>query len=70
MSRLLLLCTTRLTANGAAGRSGCAALCSARSALILVSHSSSDSLGRALSAGKEPMMPAFHGEQSHGHIHM
>ena len=55
------------TAYGAAGWSGWAAVCSARSALILVSHSSSSSLGRALSAGKEPMMPAcVHTERRHG----
>ena len=57
----------RVTANGAAGWSGCAAVCSARSALILVSHSSSSSGGRALSAGKEPMMPAcMHADRRHG----
>eukprot|EP00966_Prymnesium_polylepis_P077295 1790384-Prymnesium_polylepis.2 len=58
--RSLDLCTIWLTANGAAGRSGFSASCFASSVLICVSHSSSLSFGRALSAGKEPTMPALH----------
>eukprot|EP00967_Tisochrysis_lutea_P145775 scaffold274111_cov36-Tisochrysis_lutea.AAC.3 len=52
--------TIWLTANGAAGACGCAASCSASACLICTIHSSSFSLGLALSAGKEPTTPALH----------
>ena len=48
------MCAIWLTANGAA--SGCPA----SAASISVSHWSSASFGRALSAGKEPTTPALH----------
>jgi hypothetical protein len=60
ISRSLLRWQIWLTAKGAAGRSGWAASWVASSALSWVSHSSSSSAGRALSAGKEPTMPALH----------
>ena len=59
-SRLLDLCTIWLTANGAAGLSGWARSCAASASVISCSHSSSWLIGRALSAGNEPTMPALH----------
>ena len=60
ISRGFDLCTIRLTANGADGRSGCAASCSASSRSMRSSHSSSTGSGRAFSDGNAPMMPALH----------
>ena len=54
------LCTIWLTANGAAGRSGCALSCAASVSVISASQSSSCSAGRALSAGIAPITPALH----------
>ena len=59
-SRALDLCTIRLMANGAAGRSGWRASCAASRSLISITHSSNCSAGRALSAGMAPMMPDVH----------
>src|SRR5256885_15923073 len=56
----LLLCTIWLMANGAEGRSGWALSQAARVSVISASQSSSCSAGRALSAGMEPTMPAWH----------
>src|ERR1700753_2652311 len=58
--RLFDRCTIWLTANGADGRSGWAASKAASSCLIRVSHSSSNSGGRAFSAGNAPTIPALH----------
>src|SRR5580704_10449398 len=59
-SRALDLWTIWLTANGAAGRSGCARSWAASASVISCSHSSSCEMGRALSAGKAPTIPALH----------
>ena len=59
-SRAFDLWTIWLTANGAAGRSGCARSWAASASVISCSHSSSCEMGRALSAGKEPTIPALH----------
>src|ERR1700733_3133779 len=58
--RLFDRCTIWLTANGADGRSGWAASYSPRSCLMRISPSSSNSGGRAFSAGNAPTMPALH----------
>src|SRR3984957_8716636 len=58
--RALDLWTIWLTANGAAGRSGCARSWAASASVISCSHSSSCEMGRALSAGKAPTIPALH----------
>ena len=52
--------TIWLTANGATGRPGLAALKSASSVAMRVSHFDNSSAGRALSAGNDPTMPAWH----------
>ena len=59
-SRSLDLCTMWLMAKGADGGSGWSRSYAASSSVISVSHSSSCSAGRALSAGKAPTMPALH----------
>ena len=59
-SRAFDLWTIWLTANGAAGRSGCARSWALSASVISCSHSSSWEIGRALSAGKAPTMPALH----------
>src|SRR3546814_3066069 len=57
--------TIWLTANGAAGRSGCTRFHAASSSVIRCSHSSSNDCGRALSAGNEPTTPALHRSEEH-----
>ena len=59
-SRAFDLWTIWLTANGAAGRSGWARSWAPSASVISCSHSSSWEMGRALSAGNAPTIPALH----------
>ena len=59
-SRALDACTIWFTATGPTGLPGLAARNAASSSPICVSHSSSNSAGRAFSAGNDPTMPALH----------
>src|SRR5690625_1416649 len=58
--RLFERWTMRLTANGAAGRSGLAEVNAALDSAISSSQSVSIEAGRALRLGKEPTTPAWH----------